>query len=236
MPDVRKFAVSGFVLLAMVGVAGPAAADNVMLSTSTATQITAGTVYHFNGLTFSFSCTVGCGSLALLGVSDRAGLGIEIEGDPAASAIFSGAAGGSQYGNTLGVSVGQITGGSGISSVTDIVDGSLAVPADTVDKNLVSSEMTSFSNPLTDVSPLSATSNLATPSTTVNFNNTLGSFSFDDEMLDSTGSGTPGDTLALDNVTLIFQPAPEPASIALLASGLMGLTAARRRFARRARP
>jgi hypothetical protein len=230
---VRTFAASGLMLLAIVGVARPAAAQNVMLSASAPTQITAGTIYQFNDMTFSFSCTAGCGSLALLGVSGSAGSGIEIEGDPPAAAIFSSAAGGSQDGNTLGVTVGQITGSKGISSVTDIVSGSLAVPTDTADETLVSSEMTSFSNPLTNVSPLSAKSNLATPSTTVSFDSTLSSFTFDDQMLDSTGSGKPGDTLSLNNVTLIFQPAPEPASIALFATGLVGLTAVRRRFVRR---
>jgi hypothetical protein len=233
MTDIKKFAGSGFILLAMLSMAGQAGAQTVTLSTSTPTQITAGKTYQFNDMTFSFSCTSGCGSLALLGVSDSAGSGIEIEGDPPASALFSGAAGGSQDGNTLGVTVGQLAGSSGISSVTDIVNGSLAVPADTADKTLISSEMTSFSNSLTNINPLSATSNLSTPSTTIDFTDASdASFSFDNQILDSTGSGTPGDTLTLNNVTFIFQPAPEPASIALFATGLLGLTAARRRFFR----
>lgn len=235
MTNAWKFAGSGFALLAIFGMAGPACAQTVPLSTSAATQIVAGTIYQFGDTTFSFSCTTGCGSLALLGVANGEGTEIEIEGDPPASAIFSGAAGGAQDGNTLGISIGQITGSNGISSVTDIVNGSLAVSTDTADKNLVSSELTSFSNPLTNVSPASATSNLSTPSTTVNFTNTLSSFSFDDQILDSTGSGTPGDTLTLTNVALLFQPAPEPASIALFATGLMGLTAVRRRFFRGAK-
>jgi hypothetical protein len=233
MTSVWKFASSGFALFAILSLAGPAYAQTV-LSTATATQITAGTIYQFGDTTFSFSCTTGCGSLALLGVANDDGSEIEIEGDPPASAIFSGAAGGAQDGTTLGITVGQITGSKGISSVTDIVNGSLAVSTDTADKSLVSSALSSFGNPLTNVSPSSATSNLSTPSTTVNFTNTLSSFSFDDQILDSTGSGTPGDTLTLTNVALLFQPAPEPASIAMFATGLVGLTAVRRRFFHRA--
>ena len=43
-----------------------------------------------------------------------------------------------------------------------------------------------------------------------------------------------GFRLTLTNVALLFQPAPEPASIALFATGLVGLTAVRRRFFHRA--
>jgi hypothetical protein len=232
MTNMWKFASSGLALLTVFGVAGAASAQTVPLSTSAATQIVAGTIYQFGDTTFSFSCSTGCGSLALLGVPNGSGTEIEIEGDPPSSAIFSGAAGGTQDGNSLGISIGQLTGSNGISSVTNIVNGSLAVSADTSDENLVSSEVTSFSNPLTNVSPASAESNLATPSTMVSFSNTLSSFSFDDQLLDSTGSGTPGDTLTLTNVALLLQPAPEPASIGLLATGFLGLTAARRRWFR----
>lgn len=49
-----------------------------------------------------------------------------------------------------------------------------------------------------------------------------------------TFGGTAGDVLKLTNVNLILSPAPEPASIALLATGFSGLVVARRRFKRRA--
>jgi hypothetical protein len=233
MTNIWKFAGSAFIPLAVLSMAAPAHAQNVALSTLAPTQIVSGTIYQFDDATFSFTCTAGCSSLALLGVANGAGAEIDIEGDPPGSAIFSGAAGGTQYGNTLVVSVGQVTGSNGISSVTNIVSGSLAVSTDTADKNLVSSALSSFSNSLTNVTPATVTSNLSTTSTTVGFTNTLGSFTFDDQFLDSTGSGTPGDTLTLTNVALLLQPAPEPASIALFATGLMGLTAARQRFFRR---
>ena len=73
------------------------------------------------------------------------------------------------------------------------------------------------------MSPLVSTSNLSVPSTTVGFTDPSDDlFSFDDQILDSTGQATAGDTLTLTSVTFIMQPAPEPASIALLATGALG--------------
>jgi hypothetical protein len=231
MTDLKTSAGFGFILLAVSSLAGQARAQNVTLSKSTPTQMasgiigSSGTTYQFDGMTFAFTCGSACGMLAVLGVADRAGIGIEIVGAPSA-AISSGAAGGSNYGINLGVAVGPST---GISSVTNIVSGSLAVPADAAhDATFVSSDMLSFSTTTS-----SATSDLSTPSTVVNFANTTSSFSFSDELRNNISGATPGDTLSLNNVTFIFQPAPEPASVALLATGVMGLAATRRRFFRR---
>ena len=73
MTYVRNFVGSGFVLLGMLSVAGQAQAEDVTLSTSTPTQIVSGATYQFDNMTFSFTCTTTCNSLALLGVSGSGG-------------------------------------------------------------------------------------------------------------------------------------------------------------------
>ena len=236
-------------LLATLGTPGPARADsNIIISPSSpakpllySTSSAAGQAYQYGDMTFSFSNCVQCGSLELLAVmNSRGGTEIEIVEAPfAGSSIFSQTTGSTGSGDaslSFTLTVGLITGSHGISSVTNILDGSDKVTSTgatvITNNSKVTSVLSGFS-----VTPVAGvqTSDLTNTSTTTTFSAVKsGSLSFTDKFNDNAGSvNASGYTLKLTDVKLLFSPAPEPASIALFVTGLMGLTAARRRFARR---
>jgi hypothetical protein len=240
MRDVSRFAGSGFILLAALSVAGQARAQVVLSPTSPAVPIVgsststpSGTTYQYGDTTFSFIncslCSYGThtGTLELLAVSNgRGGTEIEIAEDPPTSAIYSTSVTGANLGSSFSINVGTTTGSHGISSVTNILVGSYSNGANT---GQVASLLESFGNTNSSV-----TSTLATPSTTITFGLTS-AFTFTDALSNNGPTANNPDTLSLNDVKLLFAPAPEPASIAVLATGVMGLTAARRRSRRCAR-
>jgi len=120
-----------------------------------------------------------------------------------------------------------------INSATNIVGGTAN---DSPDLVLITSGATVTPQPLATDDLLSSTpASTAAPFTFTSVSPTSSSvLSVSYDIAVRTSGGTIGDVLKLTNVNLILSPAPEPASIALLATGFSGLVAARRRFKRRA--
>ena len=198
--------------------------------TTLAIGIVVGTAYTYGDTTFTFSGCASCDDLKLLGITNgRAGTAIEIERKTPASFILQNHANAADSALSFALTVGSNTGSHGISSVTNTVTGS-AISGSTADQGRVQSVLSAITGTGT-VGGGSLTSTLAATPAAVTWPNQAASFSLTETL--NTNSKNAANTLTLTNVQLLFNPAPEPASIALFATGLIALTAARRRFGRR---
>jgi hypothetical protein len=121
-------------------------------------------------------------------------------------------------------------GNGGISSVTNILQGSTTLAAN---RTAVTSVLSNFTGVTGAVGTPSSNLTNTTSSEVFDLLAPTRSFSFVATLSDLSKNATKADTLVLSNVKLLFAPAPEPASIGLLATGVLGLAAVRRRFARR---
>ncbi|HEY0184175.1 MAG TPA: PEP-CTERM sorting domain-containing protein [Rhodopila sp.] len=246
MRVVRKLAGLSATLLALLCAAEQAHADptatpittgdSVTLQYSTGPDITY--AYQYGNMQFSFSNCAGCGSLELLALaSDRGGTEIEIANNPTTSAIFTGDSGTADQTLSFTVTATPLTDSLGISGITNTIDGSaqnednnarVSSVLSSVGANNVSGSQSSDLN-----TPLSATTFDTVTSTT----SPLNYLSFTDTLSVNASTASAGDRLALNGVTLLFQPAPEPATLALLATAVMAVAVTRRRWSsRRIRP
>jgi hypothetical protein len=119
-----------------------------------------------------------------------------------------------------------------INSVTNIVGGSASVTADQANIKSVATI-----NPGNGTTPPPLTSTVAVTAAPLTFSavkpTSTSPLSISYDVSTHSFGATAGDVLKLSNVNLILSPAPEPATIALVATGLIGLGAARRRSRRR---
>jgi hypothetical protein len=226
MNRVLRVAATVAVLLALSSLEERARAAVTIL----ANGIVAGTTYTYGDTTFKFSSCTSCSNLELLGVSNgRGGTEIEIEEKTSVqSYIFTN----SSTSQTLSfvLAVGTKPGTHGISDVTNIVNG--ADGGVTSNDSKVTSVLSSFTGLGTvTTGPGGLTTQLnEAQAIAASWPLQTTSFSLKDTLTETQCALC---TLKLTNVALLFTPAPEPASIALLATGLTCLAAARRRFRRR---
>jgi hypothetical protein len=209
----------------------PVSAQTVLINPITVTSsnfIYGNLSFAITGCNFIFAGgSTSCGSdgSELIGVFSGRG-GTEIELLPTAGSYLQ-SAGTANTSLSFNMTVSDLSKSRGISSVSNILAASVNNAADNA---LVYSKLSGF-----NVTSSTATSFVGSLTSTASFALTQNPVSFNVTIHLDTLSARLGDTLTLANVKLLFQPAPEPASIAVLLTGLGGLAMIRRRMAGRAR-
>jgi hypothetical protein len=222
----RRCAIVAVSVCAVISGAGQARAQTVLLGTINNTTAN----FTYGNLSFSIS---GCSFIQMGASTPCSGDNTEIEAVSkgrggteieivSTMGSYAQSAGTGNNNLDFKLTVSDLTGSKGLSSISNILS---AAVNNSADNSLVSSVLSSFN---VAASPGSATSNAGTLTTSTSFALTLNPVSFNVAINMDSSAAHSGDTLTFNNAKLLFLPAPEPASIALFMTGLGGLAAARR--------
>lgn len=227
MKAASGFVVLGSVVCAIMGAAGSARAQTVLdtLNAASPAAFTYGNQqFTITSCLFNNNACTGSDNARIIAVFSGRG-GTEIEIAPVTgSAIYSGTG---SYNVAFNLQVSPLTGTAGISKITDILTGS-----DTSSNGNAGVFGAVTGTGATTFTQIKSIIGSATTSQTFTLEQYPNSANFS---VNVGVNATTGQTLTLTNVALLFNPAPEPASIAVFGTALAGFAAIRRRFSRRPR-